>query len=250
VLRFRPFPRVPLNELQDSICDRLVGTPAGKNWVDGPLSLATQVLAPASQMGTRGNRFKQRMLARALGWPLPFCEAVHGSYSGLASEDDRRALAIAVFGKVAPKQSFTTNGKRSRDAAAWAVPRAHRRICSPRCPFTAALDALVAVHQAGKSLYSKSPFTRKNRCLRDAGSQEDRIVPGCPPEQPAVVAARYLYQALLETKARLSVGDALRELVFRAVQRWHPLPALEDDLTGDCQLVLIQSVAAFNRGVT
>lgn len=37
-----------------------------------------------------------------------------------------------------------------------------------------------------------------------------------------------------------------RKLVYRAVRRWQPTPALADDLVGDCQIVLIQAVAAYN----
>lgn len=37
-----------------------------------------------------------------------------------------------------------------------------------------------------------------------------------------------------------------RKLVFRAVRRWSPTPTLADDMTGDCQIVLIQAVAAYN----
>jgi len=48
----------------------------------------------------------------------------------------------------------------------------------------------------------------------------------------------------------LALRDAIvlgnRKLVFRAVRRWQPTPTLADDLAGDCQIVLIQAVAAYN----
>lgn len=37
-----------------------------------------------------------------------------------------------------------------------------------------------------------------------------------------------------------------RKLVYRAVRRWDPPTNFADDLAGDCQLVLIQAVAAYN----
>ncbi|MBM4097413.1 MAG: sigma-70 family RNA polymerase sigma factor [Planctomycetes bacterium] len=37
-----------------------------------------------------------------------------------------------------------------------------------------------------------------------------------------------------------------RKLVFRAVRRWLSHPSKADDLTSDCQIVMIQSVAAYN----
>ena len=37
-----------------------------------------------------------------------------------------------------------------------------------------------------------------------------------------------------------------RKLIYRAVQRWTPAAAWADDVTGDCQVVLIQAVAAYN----
>jgi len=37
-----------------------------------------------------------------------------------------------------------------------------------------------------------------------------------------------------------------RKLIYRAVRRWMPPSAYADDMIGDCQIVLIQAVAAFN----
>ena len=37
-----------------------------------------------------------------------------------------------------------------------------------------------------------------------------------------------------------------RKLVFRAIRRWMPPASFADDMTSDCQIVLIQSVAAYN----
>jgi RNA polymerase sigma factor (sigma-70 family) len=43
---------------------------------------------------------------------------------------------------------------------------------------------------------------------------------------------------------RIVVGN--RKLIFRAVRRWSPPSTMADDMIGDCQIVLIQAVAAFN----
>ncbi|MFO0842747.1 MAG: sigma-70 family RNA polymerase sigma factor [Gemmataceae bacterium] len=43
---------------------------------------------------------------------------------------------------------------------------------------------------------------------------------------------------------RVVLGN--RKLIFRAVRRWSPPAAMADDMAGDCQVVLIQAVAAYN----
>ena len=43
---------------------------------------------------------------------------------------------------------------------------------------------------------------------------------------------------------RVVLGN--RKLIYRAVGRWTPPPAWADDMAGDCQVVLIQAVAAYN----
>lgn len=48
----------------------------------------------------------------------------------------------------------------------------------------------------------------------------------------------------LQFRDRIVLGN--RKLVYRAVRRWQPTPNLAEDLTSDCQVVLIQAVAAYN----
>lgn len=48
----------------------------------------------------------------------------------------------------------------------------------------------------------------------------------------------------LSLRDQVVVGN--RKLIFRAVRRWSPPPSLADDMIGDCQIVLIQAVAAYN----
>ena len=48
----------------------------------------------------------------------------------------------------------------------------------------------------------------------------------------------------LAFRDRIVLGN--RKLIYRAVRRWMPAAAWVDDMTGDCQIVLIQAVAAYN----
>ncbi len=47
-----------------------------------------------------------------------------------------------------------------------------------------------------------------------------------------------------DCRNRILLGN--RKLVFRAVQKWNPAPRMIDDMSGECQIVLIKAVAAFN----
>jgi RNA polymerase primary sigma factor/RNA polymerase sigma factor len=48
----------------------------------------------------------------------------------------------------------------------------------------------------------------------------------------------------LSFRYRIVLGN--RKLIYRAVRRWMPAAAWADDMTGDCHIVLIQAVAAYN----
>lgn len=48
----------------------------------------------------------------------------------------------------------------------------------------------------------------------------------------------------LHFRDRIVIGN--RKLIYRAVRRWMPPSAMADDMVGDCQIVLIQAVAAYN----
>ncbi|MBY0230394.1 MAG: sigma-70 family RNA polymerase sigma factor [Gemmataceae bacterium] len=50
--------------------------------------------------------------------------------------------------------------------------------------------------------------------------------------------------AYLSFRDRVVLGN--RKLIYRAVRRWSASPERADDLIGDCQVVLIQAVAAYN----
>jgi RNA polymerase primary sigma factor/RNA polymerase sigma factor len=48
----------------------------------------------------------------------------------------------------------------------------------------------------------------------------------------------------LRFRDRIVLGN--RKLIYRAVRRWMPPSSYADDMVGDCQIVLIQAVAAYN----
>lgn len=56
-------------------------------------------------------------------------------------------------------------------------------------------------------------------------------------------AARWR-QAYYDCRDRIVMGN--RKLVFRAVSRWAGAAPVAEDMAGECQIVLIQAVAAFN----
>lgn len=55
---------------------------------------------------------------------------------------------------------------------------------------------------------------------------------------------QHWHRIYLRFRDLIVVGN--RKLIFRAVRRWSPPTALADDMIGDCQIVLIQAVAAYN----
>ena len=57
-------------------------------------------------------------------------------------------------------------------------------------------------------------------------------------------ARRRWHQTYLSFRDRVVVGN--RKLIYRAVRRWMPPSAYADDMVGDCQIVLIQAVVAYN----
>ncbi len=52
------------------------------------------------------------------------------------------------------------------------------------------------------------------------------------------------HAAYLSFRDQIVVGN--RKLIYRAVRRWMPPSAYADDMVGDCHIVLIQAVAAYN----
>jgi hypothetical protein len=137
-----------MTDLRDQILDRLVGTPVGVNWPDGPLAIAAEVIggpAPVKFGQTDNDRGAKAEIARRLGYPVLLCEAIQGGNRGLIGEDDRRGFAINVFRTIAvagPMPRLSPLAQ-NRIAARLAI-RAHAYVCDrPECPVPAALGVLV-----------------------------------------------------------------------------------------------------------
>jgi RNA polymerase sigma factor (sigma-70 family) len=63
-------------------------------------------------------------------------------------------------------------------------------------------------------------------------------------EDPEPRQRMYWKRKYLELRDRIVLGN--RKLIYRAVRRWNPSAGYAEDLVGDCQIVLIQAVAAYN----
>lgn len=61
---------------------------------------------------------------------------------------------------------------------------------------------------------------------------------------PGGRARSYWLGAYRGLRDRIVLGN--RKLIYRAVQRWSPPQPVAEDTAGDCQVVLIQAVAAYN----
>jgi RNA polymerase sigma factor (sigma-70 family) len=57
-------------------------------------------------------------------------------------------------------------------------------------------------------------------------------------------SAAHWRRRYFDCRDRIVLGNL--KLTFRAVQRWGPAPQLAEDLTGECQIVLIRAVVAYN----
>src|SRR4051812_7969283 len=162
--------------LQDEICDRLVGAKVGPNWVGGPLHVVALVLDPSFVPARRGDG-RPRQFARAVGWPVAFCEALTGANAVLPTEDDRRSLALALFAKVLPRRTSAratpVPGSVSRAAARWAVLRGHESACGVKCPLHKAAVAALLAEDAGGAW---TPLFQKGvDCETAPGKQTARV---------------------------------------------------------------------------
>jgi hypothetical protein len=136
-----------MTDLQDRILDRLVGTPVGVNWPGGPLAIAAEVVGgrnPVKFGQTDNDRGAKSEIARRLGYPVLLCEAIQGANRGLGAEDDRRSLAMALFGTIPvggrlPRLSAEAQNRVALRLAVWAHPYVCRH---PDCPVPAVLAEL------------------------------------------------------------------------------------------------------------
>ena len=201
-----------MTDLQDDICDALVGARIGPGWVGGPLHVAALVVDPAFVPWHRPDG-QPRHVARTVGWPLVFCEAAMGANLVLKTEAERRALAITLFSRipVAPAggKASAMPGARSRPAAAWAVLRGHESACGLHCPLHAATLAVLADAGAGRAW--TSPFDTGVECRGAPGLHGRAVTAKSAPAHHAARAILYLLQHFGGRSYGFAVPDAFRE---------------------------------------
>ncbi len=200
-----------MTELQDEICDRLVGVNVGPEWAGGPLHTAALVIDPAFTLDHRPDS-RPRQIAKALGWPGLFVRAAAGANGVLTDEADRRALAVTLFARVPTGQPVPTPVNICRDAASWACLRAHESACGTACPLHGAAVAVVAAAAVGPGW--RHPFTGpvagRTDCRSAPGLHGRAVTPNSSAAHHAASAIRYLFSALAAGKADAPWPYALR----------------------------------------
>jgi hypothetical protein len=141
-----------MTEIQELLLDMMVAAEIGKNWQGGPFHIAAALLPgkPIVFKGKYGEGKAKSAISTRLGYPLALLEAVQGMVYLLKAEDDRRALAIAIFRAIPPG----IKRKARPSAVTWlagigVTRRAHALVChAPTCEVLTALDALRAAETA------------------------------------------------------------------------------------------------------
>jgi hypothetical protein len=210
-----------MTDLQDAICDRLVAARVSKHWVNGTIHVAALVIDPGFQLTGGSDRDRPMQLARRLGWPHLFCDAFHGANAALRDEDDRRKLAVSVFSAVPTKKYGPLHYKAAREAAAWIAHHIHPIVCSATCPLHERMVVFVEDYRRGRPL---EHLDVGEQCPSYAGTGKETVRPSSPPGHHAVVAYRYLVQALRVASPYLHCADASRESA-RAVAKARGLEA-------------------------
>jgi hypothetical protein len=164
-----------MTDLQDMILDRLVGTRVGVHWPNGPLAIAAEVVGgqkPVKFGQTGDDRGAKAEVARRLGYPVLLCEAIQGANRGLKAEDDRRSLAMTLFGTIpvgAPAPKLSAQAQ-NRVAARMAI-RAHPYICPrPDCPVPGAIADLLEAPTVTRQM---AVAAARTRCETAGGTLEE-----------------------------------------------------------------------------
>ena len=124
-----------MTDSQDDICDALVGAAISRHWIDGPLHIAARVVEPGFVLSPQSGR-RPSQLARVLGWPTLFCEALAAANGVLADPAERRSLAITLFAAIRPGRPGRTlriSPCVTRELAIEAALTAHAIACQPGC---------------------------------------------------------------------------------------------------------------------
>jgi hypothetical protein len=210
-----------MNELQDAICDRLVGSAISRDWVNGPLHIAAMVLDPQFQLPPPENGKRLTALFRAMNWPRMFCYVIFGASSGLEDEDDRRSLAIGIFREFTPRQKpMRLSGRQYIEAACRLAPRVHPLVCPGDCSLHEEAGRIAADYLAGNEpdarrvlacqrLLSKCPAHKERRA---------RVSLSSSPGHHAVAAYRFLLDGLSRSEPAIFCGDCAREAARTAAK--------------------------------
>jgi hypothetical protein len=190
-----------MSAAQEIIRDRLVVATISRGWQNGPLHIAAQALDPAFELADNKYNRREHQLLGAMKWPRLFGLAFHGANAGLAEEEDRRALALAVFEKVAPRTRYQQTPVRlTCEMAIWMAVRAHVLACSDTCPLHRAVAAYLKEYQPDKGApypLWKAADDSLEHCLGYTGSPHAAVKLASTAAHSAVVACRFLLLGLL-----------------------------------------------------
>src|SRR5262245_3070432 len=194
-----------MTDVQDAILDRLVGSHIGKNWPDGPLAIAAEVVGgtKAVKFGlTDGDRGAKSEIAKRLGYPVLLIEAIQGANRAFAEEDDRRSFAMAVFRKVAVggKQPRLSTLEQVRIAGRLAG-RAHWYVCRAKtCPVPPRLMNLIEADRVTRAVLAAAEGARC-RTTRSEVSDFLWIVYNSSPRQRMMQTALQVVTGLREHRS-------------------------------------------------
>jgi hypothetical protein len=205
-----------MTDLQEAIRDRLMVATISREWANGPLHIAALAQDPNFELAE--NRYNRRtnQLIKRMNWPRLFCLAFHGANAALDNEEDRRALALAVFEKVSPRARQKPVPKwRTFEVAAWMATRVHPLACPGPCPLHKEMAALVEDIRANKDVrLILNPELEEllGSCPSYKGSPRAPVNRASPPAHPSVVACRFLLMSMgLRSQDAVLLGDSARE---------------------------------------
>jgi hypothetical protein len=205
---------MPNADALDAILDRLVGTPIGRNWTDGPLRIAAEVLAGKPLAMETYHAKHRTMMARLIGWPNLLCEGFQGAV-GLLEEDGRRRLAVSFFSAVPPRgKPYRIKSGAPLAAMTELVRRTHPLVCDADCARCAAFLRLADEYR------EQGPVTQEQvrsawgyHCNVGLHLSRRAVNANDPPERHAAEALRFALGALEGNLAPHRLRDAVRESV-------------------------------------
>lgn len=136
-----------MNAFQEVILDRLLGANA-TDFQDnhGPVGLALRALVDARLMEPSDP-------AEALGYPLMLHKALHAGCAMLGTTEEKRQLALTVFGEVSPASvPVHPPPRRQIETSLWCAERVHPLVCRSACPVLSATRKLLELFFTGDPL--------------------------------------------------------------------------------------------------